>query len=107
MKNLALTLIGLSLSCSAFAQTYKAPKFEYDDAKKQEVKVVSPSQESWRSNYKVQQTPEVQRNVASDQDVWLDDAEKAQQKKDYSRDPSSVTPSSDHPHVKPWIWTGK
>lgn len=105
MKNLALFLFGMCLSFSSQAQTYKTPKFEYDEAKDQQVKVVSPTSGSWRSNYKVQQVPEVQRGVASDQGVWLDESEKV--KKDFSRDPSSESAPTEERFVKPWSWTQK
>lgn len=105
MKKITLTLIGLTAALGVDAQTYQAPKIEFDSNRAQEVKVVTPSSESWRSNYKVQQTPGVERNVASDEHLWMDEAEKAAQKAP-ARDPSSVKPEGEHPHVKPWLWTG-
>lgn len=105
MKKTILILAALSSSFMAFADTYQAPKIEFANSKTDDVKAVAPSSEAWRSNYKVQQTPAPERNVASDEH-WVDESEKAQ--KAPARDPSSVKPeSSIHPHVKPWFWSVK
>lgn len=104
MKKTILIIAALS-SVMAYADTYQAPKIEFAASKTDGVKAVAPSSEAWRSNYKVQQTPAPERNVASDEH-WVDESEKTQ--KEPARDPSSVKPeTSIHPYVKPWVWSGK
>lgn len=100
---LILSIVSLTLH----AQTYQAPKIKFQP-KDSTSNAQKADSESWRSDYRVEDKAQPQRDLASDSEEWVDYSER-----EGSRDPSSVKPDSEKekglapettPGLKPWHW---
>lgn len=102
IRPIILTII---FSGGLHAQSYEAPDVKYESKDSAPVHVQKPNPESWKSNYKVEQELPAQRELASEQDVWVDYKDR-----ETSRDPSSTSqdaPREIAPGVKSWPWPQK
>lgn len=106
MKNYKMTFILLLFSFSLGAQTYQAPKFDFKSAETPQADVKPSQEDDWRSNYKIENKVQPQRELASENEEWIDYSER-----EGSRDPSSITPQpmkpDQNPNVRPWLWSGE
>lgn len=104
MKNYKLTFFLFFLSSSLWAQTYQAPNINFESGKTPQVEVRPSNEDDWRSNYKIENEAQPQRELASEKEEWIDYSER-----ESSRDPSSIAPKPLKPHqnpnVRPWRWS--
>jgi|GEM_PF-3938742 hypothetical protein len=107
MKTLKITFFFLLFSLCAQAQNYQAPdfKFKAGEGKTPQAKVKASPENDWRSNYKIEDQAQPQRELASEKEEWVDFSER-----ESSRDPSSIPQPmkpNQNPNVRPWLWSGE
>lgn len=104
MNNLTKIFCSFLLSMSIQAQTYQAPKFNFKSKETPQAEV-KQAQDEWRSDYRIENQVQPQRELASEKEEWVDYSDRGT-----SRDPSSLpTPkaSGQNPNIRPWLWSGE